>query len=364
MFGKEHGGIGNYVAELASRLPKIDSDNDYVFFHGHGAVWPKDFVLPANVKLVLARQRHYSFGEQLSFLRTLNNENLDLVHFPNFNLPIFYKRPFVVTIHDVVHHKISGAKKSRLPHFWAYKKVIAAAAKKSQKIITVSKSSKNDILKYLNVPDSKVAVIYEAGRLEKHVPEAKVDEVRQKFLIKRPYFLFVGVLERKKNLINLTRGFDAMVKKYRLDMDLVIAGRADKHYPDIRHKAMDISFHNRLVFTDQVEDADLAALYKDAVAYVSASLHEGFGLPGVEAMKFNLPLAVSNIDVFNEIYDNAAIYFNPLDPDDIAEKMFLLAKDEQFHMQMQEKSYHRGQMFSWDETAGQTLEIYRRVLKI
>ena len=94
-------------------------------------------------------------------------------------------------------------------------------------------------------------------------------------------------------------------------------------------------------------------------AFVTASLHEGFGLPGVEALSFGLPLLASNTEVFNEIYDNTAIYFNPLSPEDIAEKMHLLVRDSRFYEQMQIKSYQRSKLFSWDKAARETLEVYQ-----
>jgi len=314
-----------------------------------------------NIQIIPCSIRHYSLGEQLSFYRILNKYNLDLVHFPNFNAPILYKKPFVVTIHDMVHHKISGAKKSHLLHFMAYKKVIQNAAQKAQKIITVSQASKKDISTYLQTDPEKIQVIYEGSSLKADIGQSAVDQVKKSYLISRPYFLFVGVLERKKNVVNLTRGFDYFLQKYKANMDMVIVGRSDSHYPDIKHHALDIKHSNRLVFTGAVEDFELEALYKGAYAFVSASLHEGFGLPGVEALCFGLPLLVSNTPVFNEIYDNAAIYFNPLDPEDIGEKMNLLARDGQFHRQLQQKSFERSRLFDWEKAARETLDVYQKI---
>jgi glycosyltransferase involved in cell wall biosynthesis len=365
MLGNGHGGIGRYVFELTKNLLETDQNHKYLLFYNQDNSQEQDINYlkrHANTELVPTDIRHYSFGEQTSFLKILNKHHPDLMHFPNFNIPLFYKGPFVVTIHDLVHHKISGHKKSHLLHFYAYKKIIAAAAQKSRAIITVSQYSKKDIVKYLQVLPRKVEVIYEGASLPTDNLEETAQEVKKKYILNKPYFLFVGVLERKKNIVSLTRGLDVFLKKYKFDVDLVIAGKADRHYPEVKHKALDIKFNDHLVFTDYVSDRDLAGLYKGAYAFVSASLHEGFGLPGVEAMKFGLPLAVSNIEVFNEIYDNAAVYFNPLDTEDIAEKLNLLVKDKQFYAQMQQKSLQRSQVFDWKKTAEKTLEVYNEIL--
>lgn len=360
MLGSLHGGIGRYVFELVKHLLLLDKQNEYVLFFNseNQAEVLKAAGQRGRVALAKADIRHYSVKEQYKFTRILNGHSLDLVHFPNFNVPLLYKGPFVVTIHDMVHHKISGAKKSRYLHFFAYKKVIQNAGSKARAIITVSKASKADIVKYLNVLPRKVEVIYEGGPKIGEVQKELVMEIKDKYFLRRPYFLFVGVLERKKNLVNLTRGFDRFVEKYKFDMDLVIAGRQDPHYPEIRRQALDIKNRNRLVFTGWVEEQQLRALYQGAYAYVSASAYEGFGLPGLEAMAFGLPLVVSNTGVFNEIYDNSAVYFDPFNPGDIAEKLDLLAKDPKFYESLSKNSRARFGFFDWEKTAKETLRVY------
>lgn len=363
MYGVQNGGIGRYAEQVFSRILELDKTNEFFLFYN-----PKNILQDqleslkqhSNATLVSAPFRHYSIGEQTGFLKKLNGFNLDLVHFPNFNVPLFYKKRFIVTIHDMVHHKISGHKKSRYLKFLAYKKIIESAARRAKKIVTVSESSKKDIVKYLQVPAEKIKVIYEGLSLKTEAADFAVKEIKQRYLITKPYFLFVGVLERKKNIINLTRGFDWFLQKYRLQMDLVIVGKSDSHYPEIKHKALDIKHSASVIFTGEVGDDELRALYKGAYAFATASLHEGFGLPGVEALSFGLPLLASNLEVFNEIYDNAAIYFNPLDPVDIGEKMNLLARDSAFHEQLQSKSYERSLFFHWEKTAQETLEVYNQ----
>lgn len=366
MGGSINSGIGRYAFELLKALLEADTNGQYVIFYNQNNVDVEDLkILQSfpNTQLVATSVRHYSLAEQLWLPRILKKYKCDLVHFPNFNVPVFYSKPFVVTIHDVVHHKISGHKKTHLPQFLAYKYIIKSAAKRAIKVITVSESVKQDIAVTLDVPEEKISVTYEGALLARQ-DDSVIGAVKDKFLLKRPYLLFVGTLERKKNVNGLTKGFDAFLSKYKLNMDLVVAGKVDAHYPEIKLQALNIKYKNNLVFTDYISNKDLAALYQGAYAFISASIHEGFGLPGVEAMNFGLPLLVSNIPVFNEIYDNAAIYFDSQSPDDIAEKIFLICSDNQFYKKMQQQSADRARQFSWEQTANLTLQIYKNSLKI
>jgi glycosyltransferase involved in cell wall biosynthesis len=362
--GAINSGLGRYMFELLKKiLEHAPQDHFTVFFNRHNVDVNDLAALEQypNVILVPTSIRHYSLAEQLLLPRLLNRYRFDLIHFPNFNVPVLYNGPYVVTIHDMVHHKISGHKKSTKLWFYGYKYVIQKAAQRAQKIITVTEAAKQDIVELLGVSPAKVTVIYEAPFL-KLASEARVMEVKKQFLLSRPYFLFVGTLERKKNLPRLAAGFNQFLEKYKLDMDLVIAGKVDKHYPQIKFQALNIKHRNRLVFTDFVSDTDLSALYQGAYAFVTASLHEGFGLPGVEAMQFGLPVLAANTPVFNEVYDNAAIYFDGTDVDDIAEKMRLIAQDTKFYQQQQEKTLLRSAEFNWDQAAKATLALYQQAI--
>lgn len=366
MGGSINSGIGRYSFELLKAMLELGSLHRFSIFYNKKNVAVEDlevFNKFDNVELIEANARHYSLAEQTSFLQILNKVKCDLVHFPNFNVPVFYKRPFVVTIHDMVHHKISGHKKSRWLHFQLYKYVISEAAKNARRVITVSESSKSDIVEMLGVPSDKVMVIYEGVSTETQEEEV-LKHVKKTFLLKRPYFLFVGTLERKKNIPQLTKAFDVFLNRYNLDMDLVIAGKIDKHYPQIKEEALKIKHKDHLVFTDYVFDHELAALYQGAYAFVSASLHEGFCLPAVEAMKYGLPVLVSNLPVFNEVCDNGALYFDPNDVDDIAHKMRLLASDNLFYKQCSIKAQARGSIYSWEKAAQETLGLYDEVMGV
>lgn len=361
MGGSANAGIGRYSFELLTKLLEDGRDSYYVFYHEKNCS-PDDIAAlrQRGAILVPANFRHYSWAEQIRFPRLLKSYGLDIVHFPNFNVPILYKGDYVVTIHDMVHHKISGHKRSTYYKFLAYKYIIQQAAQRAKKIITVTNSAKKDIVDILNVDPNRVAVTYEApDRFEGEL--ASFENLQKTFMLSRPYLLFVGTLERKKNIVGLAKGFDLFLKKYKYDMDLVIAGRADAHYPEIRHQALEITHKNNLVFTGFVSNSEQASLYRNAFAFITASLHEGFGLPALEAMQYGVPVLASNTEVFNEVYDNAAIYFDALNPEDIADKINLLVADQPFYESMQKKSLDRSALFDWKETARLTSEIYHQV---
>src|SRR3989344_1710358 len=165
MAGIKHGGIGRYVLELISHFLKIDRDNEFYIFYNDDSL-PEGFNPEylashstgsgqARIKMIKTNIRHYTLAEQIRFPLILNKYSLDLVHFPNFNVPIFYKKPFVATIHDLIHHRLGGVKKTNFLHYWAYKKVIELAVEKAAKIITVSKASKDDIVSEFGIPEEK-----------------------------------------------------------------------------------------------------------------------------------------------------------------------------------------------------------------
>lgn len=358
--GNINAGIGRYSFELLIHLLRNNVSDEYFVFYNKNNVTEADLETfrKLGATTVATSIRHYSLAEQLFLPRILHSYKLGIMHFPNFNVPLRYNRPYIVTIHDMVHHKISGHKRSRQWKFEAYKYIIAKAAERAVKILTVTEFAKKEIVTYLNVPPEKVKVIYEAPASAPLKP-SDVVEIKKRYRLSRPYILFVGTLERKKNLPMLAKGFDLFIEKYRYDMDLVVAGKQDRHYPEVKEQMLGIKNRGRLVFTGYVSDEDQAALYMGAYAFVTPSLHEGFGLPGLEAMQYGVPVLASNTEVFNEVYDYAALYFDPLNPDDLAKNLALLADDQPFYEQMRQKGLDRIRFFDWNRTAQETLEEYR-----
>lgn len=360
MGGTRNAGIGRYSFELLTALLDRYADDEFIVFYNSGSTDETELedLERRGAVLVEANFRHYSLGEQLFFPRLLKSHRLDIVHFPNFNVPVFYKGEYVVTIHDMVHHKISGHKKSRYLKFLAYKYIIQQAAKRAKKIITITQAAKQEIISFLGIAPDRIAVTYEAPASIIKNP-GDFGRLKENYLLNAPFLLFVGTLERKKNIVNLCMGFDKLLSEHNYNLDLVLIGNIDKHYPEIKQQALSIKNRDRLVFTGYVNNTDQANFYQNAFAFITASLHEGFGLPGLEAMQYGIPVLAANTEVFNEVYDDAAIYFDGLNPDDIADKINLLVTDSPFHESMRKKALKRAAMFSWDSTAVRTMEIYK-----
>ncbi len=358
MGGTMNAGIGRYSFELLKQLLDLKQDEYTVFYHpGNASEAELRVIQEKGGMLVPAPFRHYSLAEQWYFPNLLAHYKFDLVHFPNFNVPLWYKGDYVVTIHDMVHHKISGHKKSRYLKFLAYKYIIEQSAKRAKQILTVTEASKQEIIEYLSVDPNKITVTHlSPDRYDGSVTSIEV--LRERYLLRKPYILFVGTLERKKNVTGLAEGFDVFLKRYKYDMDLVIVGKVDPHYPDIKTQCLQIAHKDNIVFTGFVSNADQAALYQNAFAFVTASLHEGFGLPALEAMQYGVPVLAHNSPVFNEVYDNAAIYFDGTNPADMADKLNLLVSDQPFYESMQQKSLKRSELFDWRTTAEKTNNVY------
>lgn len=360
MGGSINAGIGRYSFELLKALLERNTGDEFVVFFNPDNVNPNDLdeLKSRGAELVPANYRHYSLAEQLFFPRLLKSLRLDLVHFPNFNVPVLFQGDYIVTIHDMVHHKISGHKKSRYLKFLAYKFIMDRAANRARKIITVTEAAKKEIIEFLAIDADKIIVTHEAPAPVIKNP-GDFERLKQNFLLRGSYLLFVGTLERKKNVVNLCIGFDRLLSKYNYDLDLVLVGKVDSHYPEIKQQALHIKHRSRLIFTGYLNNNDQANLYQNAFAFVTASLHEGFGLPGLEAMQYGTPVLAANTAVFNEVYDDAAVYFDGLNPDDIADKINLLISDKPFHELMRKKAVKRAAMFSWEQTAAITMNVYK-----
>ncbi|OGE76009.1 MAG: hypothetical protein A3C85_00555 [Candidatus Doudnabacteria bacterium RIFCSPHIGHO2_02_FULL_48_21] len=343
-------GIGRYCEELVRHLAEIDHENEYFLISSSQFPIFNEFSRP-NFHLVRVKSRYYSFMEQTYFIWELFNLRLDLMHFSSFNVPIFYPRRFIVTIHDVIHHRFPGRKKTRLLHRLAYRATIWLAAKRASKVIAVSETTAEDIRSVFGINKEKIAVIYEGAM-------AKTAEAGQNHHYEKPFLLFVGVWRQYKNLPKLALAFDILREKYKIDANLVLAGKIDPFYPEIKKTVFSIKNSMHIKAPGFVSDQELANLYQKATIFVLPSLVEGFGLIGIEAQTAGKPVAASDIPVLREILGQGAVYFNPDDEQDMAEKIADLWLDENKAQMLANKGLENAKRFDWKNTALQTRALY------
>jgi len=357
-------GIDTYISELSHEILKQDKRNQYVlFFRSDSLSEPFKQYQQA---IVIADIPHYSLAEQLEFPSVLRRAKLDLVHFPHFNVPIFYRRPFVVTIHDLTHTLIPGKKKSHFLHRLAYRLVFANAVRRAKKIIAVSQSTKKQILDYyggLSAQRSslgaKITVVYEGFKqLYSMMDKAEAfNKVSQKFGITKPFLLYVGVWRRYKNLPMLAEAFNRL-REQGLDFELVLAGQPDKFYPEVEHKVLNIKYKADVRPVGRVSDEDLKLLYNASTLFVLPSLMEGFGLTALEAAACGVPVACSDIPTLREVMGQGAEYFDPENADNMVEVLHnVLSKKERLE-ELANLSLSRSKHFSWKQAAEETIAIY------
>ena len=366
-YGPSTKGLGRYSEKLIQYLQELDQKNEYIIFL-RKENWSDFSPKNRNFKKVLADFRWYSLAEQILMPLCLKKQRLDLMHFPHFNVPLFYRGKFMVTIHDLILTHFPTERAStlgpllyRLKH-QAYKKVIRHAVEKSVKIITVSQFSKKQILEDFPVSPDKIAVTYEATSDFKHTP-AEIDE-RQflaKHRLKYPFLLYVGNAYPHKNLEKLVSAIKSLTTDENFDLSLVLVGKFDYFYRRLQNLVNQLKLNERVFFLGYVDDEELKFLYQKAKAYIFPSLAEGFGLPPLEAMAQGLPVAASRHSCLPEVLGEAAYYFDPTDEQSLKEAIKKLVGDETLRESLRQKGFAQVKKYAWPKLASKTLAVYQSV---
>src|SRR5260221_3894641 len=365
-------GVGQYIRNLVVNLQKIDTTNEYVLF-----ALSKDFkdiqFIIHNSKFIIQKCDipWHTLSEQLEFPKILKKANLDLVHFPYFSMPIRYKGKFVVTMHDLIlHHFPTGKASTHTLFFYnlkllGYKYIISQAAIKAQKILTVSETTKQEIIDHLHVPAEKIVVTYEG--IDAQLTRYNSQETNKT----TSYFLYVGNAYPHKNLESLMDAFSLLLRHFEMpdqvrhDVKLILVGKGDFFYKRLEKKVKQAGLENNIVFKNAIRDGELMSLYKNALALVMPSLMEGFGLPGLEAMENNCLVIASDIPIFHEIYKDVSLYFDPKDTHSLAEILLNVYNGKIQSLPARKKNGKElAKKFTWEKTARQTLAVYESCLSI
>lgn len=344
-------GSGEFTYQLLIALNKLDTKNKYYIY------------LPATPTADMPREsdnwQYIVFPSKklwtlfgLSRKLASNPQKLDVFFSPTHYSPVTRIKT-VISILDVSYINFKNLyKKSdlyKLKYWGGY------SIRKAKKIITISESSKSDIIDAYSLSSDKLSVVYPGVKDIKTT--ITMDEFKKKYGISKDYILFVGTLQPRKNIVRLIEAFS----KLNSSVDLVIVGKKGWQFEEILQAPKKFNVEDRVKFIHDVDEDELPSFYENAKMLVLPSLYEGFGLPVIEAMQYGCPVVTSNVSSLPEAGGEAALYIDPENVSDIVEKIQKVLNDENFRMEMIKKGKEHVKKFSWEKAAKETLAVLEGV---
>jgi len=356
-------GIGTYIRNLLRQLARFDRQTEFVVF-----CRPEDREtlgsLGENFRPVEETARNYSIAEQVKIPLAIRREGVTLFHAPHYVLPWLVQCRSVVTIHDCIHLMFPQYLPNRLALQYA-RTSISLAARRATRVLTVSESSKRDILRFVDTDSSRIHVIYNAydERFGVEPREEDVVRVRERYQLHDEFVLYAGNVKPHKNLERLIIAFD-LVRKRGLDhLKLVLIGDEISRYASLRRAVHQHQLHKYVRFLGYLPEETLAVMYRLAGVFAFPSLYEGFGLPPLEAMASGTPVVTSNVSSLPEVAGDAAILVDPHDPQAIADGISRLLTDEKLRRDLRMKGLARARQFSWEDSVRRVHAIYQEVAR-
>lgn len=354
-------GIPTYVFNTLKALSVLDSENEYFLYTNFPI--PFELALGENFRTIIVSKPYpkWQLWYQLNLPFRLRRDGVDVYHDTLYLLPLLFPRkiPGIVTVYDLsglVMRKFHNAR-VLLTSVW-----IPSSLKRARKIIAISEFTKNEILRLFPFAEGKIEVVL-CGVSKNFTPasESQIADVRRKYHLPERFIMFVGTLEPRKNLENLLKAFSIVHKE--IPHKLLIVGGKGWKYSNIFQKLEELKIAERVVFTGYVPLDDLPAMFSAAEIFVYPSLYEGFGLPILEAMATGCPVITSNVSSMPEVAGDSALFVDPLNVDDIAEKIKILSQNNELKQELSRKGIERAKLFSWEKAAKSMLEIFNKVAK-
>ena len=359
------GGILRTFQELPPRITHIDSSVRFTLYLRRKL---KDVELPTSSGIerlheasiypgrwMFGKRRTQEYLLDIAYRRT----QPDIFHAVYFSAPPEIRSPYVVSVYDMIDEIYAPIQQN--PKRWQFVEKKRQCIEAADLILTNSQFTTYDLLKYSSVDEKKIVTVPLGVNPQYFYP---YDEHRKKsFLVKhgllRPFFLYVGARRYNKNFMGLLRAYARLPSAK--DIDLVAVGDDDPFKTEEQVFVNSLNLKGTLRHLQIVGEDELALAYNNALALIFPSFYEGFGLPLVEAMACGTPVLASNASSIPEVAGEAALYFNPYDPDEIREAMESIL-DSGTATSLKAKGLERATRFSWDETARKTLEAYRRLV--
>lgn len=348
---------GRYIDKLEENLYHLKPSYDFVILTGSSRLDHIKKVAPS-FKVVESNFEDFSFAEQLGLKKQIQGLRPDLVHFGMTQQPILYRGNVVTTIHDLTTARFNNPAKNPVTFKFkqlVYRWVIKRVASKSKIIVTPSQFVKDDLISFAHINPSKVVVIHEAADKITQAAEPITSLKGKQFLF------YVGRPNPHKNLDRLVQAYKTLALSHP-NLLLVLAGSQDKNYQNLEKLIAKENLTSQVFMLGRVSEGALRWLYENCAVYVFPSLSEGFGLPGLEAMVHGAPVAAANTTSLPEIYGNAAVYFDPTDPSNIADAINSVLSDTKLRESLKLKGKSQAAKYSWRTMAEQTLDVYKQLI--
>lgn len=356
-------GVDWYTHRVIEEMMELLSPDEQLYlFSNRETEFEEHAASRRNVTVVRSGFKYQEPWRQFVLPLLLKRHKIDVCFFTNFVLSVAASCPMVLTIHDLSVWLYPRTHSLRNV-VWA-RTLVPISTRRSRHIIADSSNTKMDIVRLIKAPTSKVSVIHLGAPDECNPePQPEDEEAIQHYGIIKPYILFVGTLEPRKNLNTLIKSFDK-VAKAKPGVHLVLAGRRGWLAQAIFDELEQRDLLGRVHITGYVKEQYLPALYRQASAFIYPSLYEGFGLPPLEAMSSGTPVIVSRSSSLPEVVGDAGLFVDPLDADDMARAMEAVVGDAELAGSLRKKGLERAKQFSWKKTAERTLDILREAASV
>ena len=358
-------GTGRYVKELSKAFIGLGHGADLSFF----AVDPEGRVPEPPLEIVRRTvvrcpKRLWSAAAGLSFIAGVPMDRYvgrpDIFHATWHLLPGLSTAKSVMTLYDLTFATVPGTHLRVLR--WSSNFLVPRILRKVGKIIAISESTKRDAIRLYGIPEEKIEVTCLAvdGRF-RPAGAGAIAMVRERHRLPERFLLYVGTIEPRKNLPVILDALKILMERGG-GVPLVVAGARGWMYEDFFLKVRTTGLEGKVLFTGYIPDEELPALYSAAEAFLYPSLYEGFGFPVLEAMACGTPVVCSNTSSLPEVAGDAAILLSPVAPGDWADTIQEVLDSGTLRERMRQEGFRRASLFSWEKTARETWEIYRRMM--